>query len=30
LNSARSLGKIGNGKQEVIDSLIYSLKNDEN
>ncbi len=27
---AKSLGEIGNGKQEVIDSLIHSLKNDEN
>ncbi len=27
--SAESLGEIGNGKQEAIDSLIYSLKNDK-
>lgn len=28
--SADSLGKVGNGKQGVIDALIYSMKNDQN
>ncbi len=28
VKAAKSLGEIGNGKQKIIDSLIYSLKND--